>query len=165
MAYRLGVDVGGTFTDLLLINEDTGETFRAKVPTTPVNQAAAVLDGIERVCAIAGIEPAALSELMHGTTVATNAVLEGKGALVGLIVTDGYRQVLQIGALVRAGRPCRMDHLAEARAARHAREHGRGEGAHRRARRGRARSSMRRACARALKASRRARASRRSPYR
>ena len=59
MAYRLGVDVGGTFTDLLLINEDTGETFRAKVPTTPVNQAAAVLDGIDRVCAITGIKPSA----------------------------------------------------------------------------------------------------------
>ena len=96
MAYRLGVDVGGTFTDLLLINEDTGEAFRAKVPTTPVNQAAAVLDGIERVCAIAGIEPAALSELMHGTTAATNALLEGKGARVGLVTTEGYRQILQI---------------------------------------------------------------------
>ncbi|MGZ6226504.1 MAG: hydantoinase/oxoprolinase family protein [Candidatus Binataceae bacterium] len=96
MAYRLGVDVGGTFTDLLLINGDTGETFRAKVPTTPVNQAAAVLDGIERVCAIAGIEPAALSELMHGTTAATNALLEGKGARVGLVTTEGYRQILQV---------------------------------------------------------------------
>src|SRR6266404_3603083 len=96
MAYRLGVDVGGTFTDLLLINEDIGETFRAKVPTTPVNQAAAVLDGIERVCAIAGIKPSALTELMHGTTVTTNAVLEGKGARVGLVTTEGYRQILQV---------------------------------------------------------------------
>ncbi len=96
MAYRLGVDVGGTFTDLLLINEDTGETFRAKVPTTPANQAAAVLDGIERVCASAGIKPSALTELMHGTTVTTNAVLEGKGARVGLITTEGYRQILQV---------------------------------------------------------------------
>lgn len=96
MAYRLGVDVGGTFTDLLLINEDTGATFRVKVPTTPVNQAAAVLDGIERVCAIAGIKPSALTELMHGTTVTTNAVLEGKGARVGLITTEGYRQILQV---------------------------------------------------------------------
>jgi N-methylhydantoinase A len=96
MAYRLGVDVGGTFTDLLLINEDTGETFRAKVPTTPTNQAAAVLDGIERVCAIAGIKPSALTELMHGTTVTTNAVLEGKGARVGLVTTEGYRQILQV---------------------------------------------------------------------
>jgi N-methylhydantoinase A len=96
MTYRLGVDVGGTFTDLLLINEGTGETFRAKVPTTPANQAAAVLDGIERVCAIAGIKPSALTELMHGTTVTTNAVLEGKGARVGLITTEGYRQILQV---------------------------------------------------------------------
>jgi N-methylhydantoinase A len=96
MAYRLGVDVGGTFTDLLLINEDAGETFRAKVPTTPANQAAAVLDGIEHVCASAGIGPSALIELMHGTTVATNAVLEGKGARVGLIATEGYRQILQV---------------------------------------------------------------------
>jgi len=96
MAYRLGVDVGGTFTDLLLINEDTGATFRAKVPTTPANQAAAVLDGIERVCAIAGIKPSALTELMHGTTVTTNAVLEGKGARVGLVTTEGYRQILQV---------------------------------------------------------------------
>jgi N-methylhydantoinase A len=96
MAYRLGVDVGGTFTDLLLISEETGATFRAKVPTTPANQAAAVLDGIERVCAIAGIKPSALTELMHGTTVTTNAVLEGKGARVGLVTTEGYRQILQV---------------------------------------------------------------------
>jgi N-methylhydantoinase A/oxoprolinase/acetone carboxylase beta subunit len=96
MGYRLGVDVGGTFTDLLLINEDTGETFRAKVPTTPANQAAAVLDGIERVCAIAEIPPSALAELMHGTTVTTNAVLEGKGARVGLVTTEGFRQILQV---------------------------------------------------------------------
>jgi N-methylhydantoinase A len=96
MAYRLGVDVGGTFTDLLLIDEETGATFRAKVPTTPANQASAVLDGIERVCAIAGIKPSALTELMHGTTVTTNAVLEGKGARVGLVTTEGYRQILQV---------------------------------------------------------------------
>src|SRR6202165_4508732 len=96
MAYRLGVDVGGAFTDLLLIDEETGETFRAKMPTTPANQAAAVLDGIERVCAIAGINPSALAELMHGTTLTTNAVLEGKGARVGLVTTEGYRQILQV---------------------------------------------------------------------
>ena len=96
MAYRLGVDVGGTFTDLLLINESTGETSRAKVPTTPANQAEAVLEGIARVCVSAGIEPSALSELMHGTTAATNAVLEGKGARVGLVTTEGYRQILQV---------------------------------------------------------------------
>jgi len=96
MAYRLGVDVGGTFTDLLLINDETGETYRSKVPSTPVNQALAVLGGIDRICAMAGIEPSGLSEVMHGTTVATNAVLEGKGARVGLVTTEGYGQILQV---------------------------------------------------------------------
>ena len=96
MAYRLGVDVGGTFTDLLLIDESNGATFRAKVPTTPADQSAGVLEGITRVCTIAHISPSDITELMHGTTIATNAILEGRGARVGLIVTDGYRQVLQI---------------------------------------------------------------------
>jgi N-methylhydantoinase A len=96
MAYRLGVDVGGTFTDLLLIDESNGETFRAKVPSTPADQSAGVLEGIDRVCSIARISPGEITELMHGTTVATNAILEGQGARVGLIVTDGYRQVLQV---------------------------------------------------------------------
>ena len=96
MTYRLGCDVGGTFTDLLLINEATGETYRAKTPSTPQDQSIGVMTGIERICADAGITPAEITEFMHGTTVATNAVLEGKGASVGLIVTDGYKQVLQI---------------------------------------------------------------------
>ncbi|HEV7654518.1 MAG TPA: hydantoinase/oxoprolinase family protein [Mycobacteriales bacterium] len=96
MTYRLGVDVGGTFTDLLLIDEDTGATHRAKTPSTPADQSAGVLVGIDKVCALAGIEPAQIEHVMHGTTVATNAVLEGKGAVVGLIVTRGFRQVLQV---------------------------------------------------------------------
>ncbi len=96
MAYRLGVDVGGTFTDLLLINEETGETHRAKTLSTPQDPSVAVLEGIERVCERAGVASQDISHLMHGTTVATNAVLEGKGARVGLAVTEGYRQVLQV---------------------------------------------------------------------
>ena len=96
MTYRLGCDVGGTFTDLLLIKEATGETYRAKTPSTPQDQSIGVMTGIERICKDAGITPAEITEFMHGTTVATNAVLEGKGAVVGLIVTDGYKQVLQI---------------------------------------------------------------------
>ena len=96
MAYRLGVDVGGTFTDLLLIDDDTGETFRAKTPSTPADPSQGVLVGIEKVTAAREVTLADLSHLMHGTTVATNAVLEGKGATVGLLVTTGYRQVLQI---------------------------------------------------------------------
>jgi N-methylhydantoinase A len=96
MSYRLGCDVGGTFTDLLLINEDTGVTYRAKTPSTPADQSVGVMNGILRICKDAGIDPSQITEFMHGTTVATNAVLEGKGAVVGLIVTDGYKQVLQI---------------------------------------------------------------------
>jgi N-methylhydantoinase A len=96
MAYRLGVDVGGTFTDLLLLDDTTGANFRVKVPTTPANQARAVLDGIEQVCVRAGVPSSVLAEVMHGTTVATNALLENKGARVGLIATEGYRQILQI---------------------------------------------------------------------
>ena len=96
MAYRLGVDVGGTFTDLLLLDDTTGASFRVKVPTTPANQARAVLDGIEQVCVSAGVPSSVLAEVMHGTTVATNALLENKGARVGLIATEGYRQILQI---------------------------------------------------------------------
>src|SRR3954453_14090690 len=96
MAYRLGVDVGGTFTDLLLIDEGTGETHRAKTPSTPADQAQGVLVGIEKICGSAGITPGDISHVLHGTTVATNAVLEGKGARVGLVVTRGYKQVLQV---------------------------------------------------------------------
>jgi N-methylhydantoinase A len=94
--YRLGVDVGGTFTDLLLINESSGETFSAKVPSTPADSSIGVLNGIARICEQNGISPESISHVMHGTTVATNTVLEGKGARVGLVTTVGYRNVLQI---------------------------------------------------------------------
>jgi N-methylhydantoinase A len=96
MTYRLGVDVGGTFTDILLIDEDTGRTFRAKTASTPEDQSIGVLRGIERACTAAGVGPSAIGEVFHGTTVATNAILEGKGARVGLVTTEGFRQVLQI---------------------------------------------------------------------
>ncbi|WP_299057366.1 hydantoinase/oxoprolinase family protein [uncultured Nocardioides sp.] len=96
MAIRLGVDVGGTFTDILLVDEETGETHRAKTSSTPEDQSVGVLRGIERVCEAAGVTMAEISEVLHGTTVATNAILEGKGARVGLVTTQGFRQVLQI---------------------------------------------------------------------
>jgi N-methylhydantoinase A len=96
MTYRLGVDVGGTFTDILLIDEDTGATFRAKTASTPEDQSIGVLRGIERACTAAGVPMSAIGEVFHGTTVATNAILESKGARVGLVTTDGFRQVLQI---------------------------------------------------------------------
>jgi N-methylhydantoinase A len=96
MSYRLGVDVGGTFTDVLLVDEDSGSTWRAKTASTPSDQSVGVLTGIDKVCAEAGIDRAAVAHVLHGTTVATNAILEGKGATVGLITTEGFRQVLQI---------------------------------------------------------------------
>ncbi len=95
-SYRLGVDVGGTFTDLLLINETTGETYSAKVPSTPADSSIGVLNGIARVCEQNQIDARLITHVMHGTTVATNTVLEGKGARVGLVTTKGYRQVLQM---------------------------------------------------------------------
>jgi N-methylhydantoinase A len=96
MTYRLGVDVGGTFTDLFLVNEKSGRVFTSKVPSTPADQSIGVLNGIERVCAKAGIEAHSIDHVMHGTTVATNTVLTGTGARCGLVTTQGYRQVLQI---------------------------------------------------------------------
>jgi N-methylhydantoinase A len=96
MSYRLGVDVGGTFTDLFLVDDRSGRTFAAKVPSTPADQSVGVLNGIERVCRKAGIEARAIDHVMHGTTVATNTVLTGTGARCGLVTTKGYRQVLQI---------------------------------------------------------------------
>ena len=96
MPYTLGVDVGGTFTDIFLVNEGDGRIHTAKVPSTPSDSSIGVLNGIERACANAGIAPQEIEHVMHGTTVATNTVLTGTGALVGLVTTRGYRQVLQI---------------------------------------------------------------------
>ncbi|MEX6724977.1 hydantoinase/oxoprolinase family protein [Parapedomonas caeni] len=96
MAYRLGVDVGGTFTDLLLFDEASSEFWRHKTPSTPHDSSVGILNGVEAICAKAGIKPSDVEVFLHGTTVATNAILEGKGSKVGLIVTEGYRQVMQI---------------------------------------------------------------------
>lgn len=96
MPYRLGVDVGGTFTDFLLLNEDTGETFTAKVPSTPQDSSIGVLNGVAKVCDSTGIDPTDIKLVMHGTTVATNAVLTGRGATVGLVTTAGFEDTLQV---------------------------------------------------------------------
>ena len=96
MTFRLGVDVGGTFTDLLLVDETSGQTYMAKVPSTPEDSSVGVLDGIDRICDESDIDPKQVAQVMHGTTVATNAVLTQKGAKVGLVTTKGYRQTLQV---------------------------------------------------------------------
>ena len=96
MGYRLGVDVGGTFTDLLLLDDSTGAFWRHKTPSTPHDSSEGILNGLEALCAETGVSPSDIEVFLHGTTVATNAVLEGKGARVGLITTEGYRQIMQI---------------------------------------------------------------------
>jgi len=96
MSFRLGVDVGGTFTDLLLVDESSGQTYMAKVLSTPEDSSIGVLNGIDRICEESDIDATQVNQVMHGTTVATNAVLTRKGAKVGLITTKGYRQVLQV---------------------------------------------------------------------
>ena len=97
MAYRLGVDVGGTFTDLFLVNDESGATqYRVKTPSTPRDPSEGVLVGVRRICDEAEIEVGELRNILHGTTVATNAVLESKGARVGLITTQGFKQILHL---------------------------------------------------------------------
>ena len=98
MSHRLvGVDVGGTFTDLLYLDQAAGDVHLAKVPTTPDNQAFGVLGALDR----AGVDLAALDLLVHGTTTTTNALLERKLATTGLITTRGFRDVLELGRRTR----------------------------------------------------------------
>ena len=97
MAYRLGVDVGGTFTDLFLVDDSDHRQWRVKTPSTPSRSLAGRAHG--RVVASAtrrGSRPRDLGNVVHGTTVATNAVLESKGARVGLITTQGFKQILHL---------------------------------------------------------------------
>ena len=97
MAYRLGVDVGGTFTDLFLVGDENEDgSGRVKTPSTPADPSEGVLSGVRRICEEAGIDVGAIRNILHGTTVATNAVLESKGARVGLITTQGFQQILHL---------------------------------------------------------------------
>ena len=93
---RLGIDVGGTFTDLLLQDDVAGRTYRAKTPSTPEDQSIGVAEGIKLICKKAGVAASDITLVLHGTTVATNAVLEGKGARVGLLTTAGFEHTLHL---------------------------------------------------------------------
>jgi N-methylhydantoinase A len=96
MTLRIGVDVGGTFTDLFLHDSDASRFWLAKTPSTPANQADGVINGIRLICDRAGVDPGDLAAVLHGTTVATNALLEGKGARVGLLTSHGWRNILYL---------------------------------------------------------------------
>jgi N-methylhydantoinase A len=105
--WRLGVDVGGTFTDLVLLSPDGRATTR-KVLSTTANYADAILQGVSELLAKVGIAAGDIAELIHGTTVATNAILERRGARTGLVTTDGFRDLLEIGR-IRLARLYDMD--------------------------------------------------------
>ena len=102
--YRLGVDVGGTHTDLVLLDAASGDILIEKVPSTPANPADAVLDGLARFVA-RGIAPETIGFFAHGTTITTNALLEMRGARVGMLITAGYRAIQEVQSQARDGNP------------------------------------------------------------
>ena len=99
--YRLGCDIGGTFTDFVLLNDQTGEITTGKCLTTPRDPSDAVEEGIRALEATAPDFVAKLDELIHGTTLVINSIIERKGARTGLITTKGFRDVLEIGREIR----------------------------------------------------------------
>jgi N-methylhydantoinase A len=93
----IGVDVGGTFTDVVYTDTETHQVLIHKVPTTPVDPSVGVLTGITDLCQRHGIKPTEIHQIYHGTTIATNALLEYKGTRAGVVTTKGYRDLLHIG--------------------------------------------------------------------
>src|SRR3989475_3341815 len=97
MPARLGVDIGGTFTDLVVIDEATGTARLGNVLTTPKDPAHGVEEGIRALLDDAGVRPDEVRAVVHGTTLATNALIEKKGAKTALLTTAGFRDALEIG--------------------------------------------------------------------
>ncbi|PLR33354.1 hydantoin utilization protein [Chimaeribacter californicus] len=95
--WRMGFDIGGTFTDLVLLNDETGETFRHKTLTTPEDPSEGAYTGLTQLVEMAGLAPGDIHTLTHGTTLAINALLERRGAKTALVVTRGFRDVLVLG--------------------------------------------------------------------
>jgi 5-oxoprolinase (ATP-hydrolysing) len=93
---RLGVDVGGTFTDLIYVDDETGQIQIYKLPTTPEDPSRGTVEGIKQLTASVGVGAADLDQVFHGTTIATNIIIEHDGARVGMITTEGYRDILHI---------------------------------------------------------------------
>src|ERR687892_678670 len=93
---RLGVDVGGTFTDLIYVDDESGKVLVHKLPTTAEDPSQGTVQGIRELTGEAGESPAALDGVFHGTTIATNIVIEHNGARIGMVTTEGYRDILHI---------------------------------------------------------------------
>jgi len=94
---RIGVDIGGTFTDLVWVDDATGEVRVSKLLTTPKDPSQAVEQGVVTVLHDAGSQAADVRGVIHGTTLATNALIERKGARTGLLTTAGFRDAVEIG--------------------------------------------------------------------
>jgi len=101
-SYRLGIDIGGTFTDAALVEETTGAVQTFKVPSTPAEPADGFMAAAERALRQSGESGDAIRLLVHATTVATNAIIEGKTARLGMITTEGFRDILEIGRQIRS---------------------------------------------------------------
>src|SRR4029450_4227448 len=93
---RVGVDTGGTFTDVVAFDEDSGELVAIKTPSTPVDPAEGFMDGVAKVLATLGVGPEAVTAVSHGTTVATNQLLEGRLGRLGFVTTEGFGALLEI---------------------------------------------------------------------
>src|SRR4029450_12789687 len=93
---RIGIDTGGTFTDVVAVDEESGQTTTTKTPSTPADPAEGFLNGVRKVLDLMGLEGDAVTAVSHGTTVATNQLLEGKLDRIGFITTEGYESVLEI---------------------------------------------------------------------
>ncbi|MFQ5425742.1 MAG: hydantoinase/oxoprolinase family protein [Gaiellales bacterium] len=93
---RVGVDVGGTFTDLIYLDDESGQILVRKLPTTPDDPSVGTVQGVLEITNEAGVEASALDQVFHGTTIATNIVIEHDGATVGMLTTEGYRDILHI---------------------------------------------------------------------
>lgn len=99
MGYRIGIDVGGTFTDVVLLDEQTGQTSILKVPSSRDDPSAPVIEGARQLIAQAGLSAGEIVHAVHGCTIGTNAVIERTGVKIGLIVTRGFKGMLEIGRL------------------------------------------------------------------
>ena len=95
--YSVAVDVGGTFTDVVLCNLDTNQQSVFKTPSTPDDPSAGFLTGLRQILEVNGVKPSQVKHIFHGTTIATNAILENKGSRVGVLVPEGFKYVLEIG--------------------------------------------------------------------
>ena len=95
--YRIGFDIGGTFTDFILLDAERRDIRLHKCLTTPADPSIAALEGLGQIVADAGLTLADIGEIVHGTTLVTNALIERRGARLGLITTQGFRDILEMG--------------------------------------------------------------------